>query len=170
MKNENYEKALESFTLPTYTEIPDVGLYLEQVVKYINGFFSDFTEMQITSSMISNYVKSKMISNPHKKMYNRDQIAQLFFIIIAKNVLSMDYIRICLQDSPLFSNTEEGYTYFRENLLSVVHSFFTSPLTLSQKDTEEETAVSNIVIAVAHKMYLEKYFDQLHSTSEATGN
>ncbi|MEE1411814.1 MAG: DUF1836 domain-containing protein, partial [Bulleidia sp.] len=98
MKNIQNIQALQDFHLPAYAEIPDVGLYLEQVVKYINSFFTDFEEMNITSSMVSNYVKSKLVSSPHKKMYSRDQIATLFFIAIAKNVLSMEYIRICLQN------------------------------------------------------------------------
>ena len=33
----------KEFNLPKYNEIPDVGLYLDQVVKYINSFFIRFS-------------------------------------------------------------------------------------------------------------------------------
>ena len=72
MRKEKNIQAMQDFHLPDYAEIPDVGLYLEQVVKYINSFFCDFEEMKITNSMVSNYVKSKLVSNPHKKMYSSD--------------------------------------------------------------------------------------------------
>ena len=99
MKKEQNIQAMQDFHLPAYTEIPDVGLYLEQVVKYINSFFNDFEEMKITNSMVSNYVKSKLISSPHKKMYSRDQIAVLFFIAIAKNVLSWNtFVFVCRKE------------------------------------------------------------------------
>lgn len=46
----------ENFRLPRYKEIPDIGLYLEQTVSYINNILS-IIDISITSSMLSNYVK-----------------------------------------------------------------------------------------------------------------
>ena len=43
--------------LPEYREIPDVGLYLDQAVKYINGILEPYPDLQVTGSMLSNYVK-----------------------------------------------------------------------------------------------------------------
>ena len=50
-------KTIEGFRLPRYREIPNVGLYLEQVAKYINGYLNVLGYADITPSMISNYVK-----------------------------------------------------------------------------------------------------------------
>ncbi|MBQ1306569.1 MAG: DUF1836 domain-containing protein, partial [Erysipelotrichaceae bacterium] len=72
--------AMEAFRLPTYREIPSVGLYLDQTSKYINECLSVIPGCSITNSMISNYVKHKLIANPVKKQYGRDQIAYLIFI------------------------------------------------------------------------------------------
>ncbi|RAZ93817.1 hypothetical protein DK853_38335, partial [Klebsiella oxytoca] len=68
------------------------GLYLEQVVKYINGVLGGLGCQEITSSMVSNYVKKGYIANPVKKQYYAEQIAYLFFLSVAKNVLPMDNI------------------------------------------------------------------------------
>ncbi len=78
---------IQRFRLPRYREIPDVGLYLDQTVKYINGFLMVLGDMEITASMVSNYVKKGYISNPVRKQYSARQIAQLFFIAIAKTVI-----------------------------------------------------------------------------------
>ena len=82
--------SIELFRLPRYREIPDVGLYLDQTVKYINPFLAPLGFAEITPSMVSNYVKKGYIKSPVRKQYDAVQIAYLFFIAVAKNVLSMD--------------------------------------------------------------------------------
>ena len=57
-KNKKEEvKISKEFSLPKYNEIPDVGLYLDQVVKYINSFFESYEDLVVTPSMLTNYVK-----------------------------------------------------------------------------------------------------------------
>ena len=81
---------VETFRLPRYNEIPNVGLYLEQATKYVGEYLEPLGEYTLTPSMISNYVKKGLIANPVKKQYGRDHIAYLFFIAMAKSVLSLD--------------------------------------------------------------------------------
>ncbi len=57
--NTKIESTLHEFRLPTYNEIPDVGLYLEQVAKFINSYFVEFPEMQVTPSDDFKAVQSK---------------------------------------------------------------------------------------------------------------
>ena len=54
------------FALPRYSDLPQVGLYLDQTVQFINGYFRDFPGVELTSSMVSNYVKKGIISHPVK--------------------------------------------------------------------------------------------------------
>lgn len=54
------------YRMPRYKEIPNVGLYLEQTVKYINECLAPI-EISITPSMLSNYVKKGYIDRPDKK-------------------------------------------------------------------------------------------------------
>jgi hypothetical protein len=56
------KEALGSFAMPAYEQIPDVGLYLEQVARFINSFLTAYPEMTVTPSMISNYAKQKLIA------------------------------------------------------------------------------------------------------------
>ena len=78
-----------NLNLPKYNEIPDVGLYLEQVTKYINGLMEEYPNLSITSSMVSNYVKQGLLPKCVKKQYSRDQIMRLILITFGKTVLSM---------------------------------------------------------------------------------
>ena len=66
------QRTLDSLHLPEYKEIPDVGLYLEQVTRFINTALESFPDMSVTPSMISNYVKLKVVTRPEKKVYSRD--------------------------------------------------------------------------------------------------
>ena len=93
MKQETKQQissSISDFRLPRYHEIPNVGLYLEQATKYVYEYLEPLGEFILTPSMISNYVKKGLIANPVKKQYGRDHIAYLFFIAVAKSVLSLD--------------------------------------------------------------------------------
>lgn len=154
---------LHSFLLPAYNEIPDVGLYLDQVTKYINGWLNDFPEMQVTPSMIANYVKLKLVAKATKKAYSREQIAYFIFIAMAKTVLSMDHIRLVFETQAKQCSPEQGYEYFRRDLQAVLSSFYSPSVREAgndRKGTEEKRMVHNVCVAIAHKMYLDRYFDQ----------
>ena len=68
---------INGFRLPRYTQIPDVGLYLEQVVRYVNAHLAPLGEPELTSSMVSNYVKQGLIPSPVKKSYAAEHLARL---------------------------------------------------------------------------------------------
>ncbi len=89
--------SVQDFRLPKYDEIPDVGLFLEQTTKYIAKYVEPLQDVTITGSMISNYVKKKIIAKPVKKQYYTEQIAYLIFIAIAKSVLSLEDINLFIQ-------------------------------------------------------------------------
>lgn len=57
---------ISGFRLPRYEQIPDVGLYLEQTVRYVNSFLAPLGEVELTASMASNYVKHKLLPAPGK--------------------------------------------------------------------------------------------------------
>jgi len=169
MENKAIKDKLNQFELPVYEEIPDVGLYLEQVSRYINGPLAEFPEMKVTPSMISNYAKAKLFSRVNKKTYSREQIAIVFFITIAKSVLSIEYVRTALD---LFRDknysVQKGYEYFRNELQNAVTIFY-EPSTTKNKNaniTEDEKMLKNICTTIAHKMYLERYFETLQSTMQ----
>ena len=114
---------IRRFQLPRYAELPAMGLYLEQVAKYISDYLEPLAGVEITSSMISNYVKKGIVSNPVKKQYNREQIAGLIFVAVMKTVVAIDDIRLMLSIQRSTYPTQVAYDYFcmeLENMLQYV--------------------------------------------------
>ena len=104
---------MDRFQLPLYNEIPDVGLYLDQVQRFAEDKLKPLKDVSITSSMISNYVKQSIIRKPVKKLYYRDQIAEIIFVAIAKTVMSLNDIRGIMEIHRNESETGRAYEYFR---------------------------------------------------------
>ena len=115
---------ITDFHMPRFEDIPNVGLYLEQTVSYITEYLSPILDSAITSSMISNYVKKKLVSNPVRKQYSRDQIASLFFIAVTKSVLSLENIRVLLAIRDERYDSSTAYNYFCDGLERVISSVF----------------------------------------------
>ena len=74
--------------LADWEELPDIGLYMDQVTGLLNRKLAPFTmgrdEAPLTPSMINNYVKSGHISRPRKKKYSREQLAALYMLCSLK--------------------------------------------------------------------------------------
>lgn len=157
-KTEFYAE-IRDFRLPKYSEIPDVGLFLEQTTKYISGLLPPLGGVSITSSMISNYVKQKLIANPVKKQYGRDQIAYLIFIAIAKSVLSLEHIQVLIDMQKKSYDAKTAYEYFCEefeNALRVAFGFQEDYKAIGKQNSKQKVILRNTIIAIAHKVYLEK--------------
>ena len=160
------QNSINGFSLPRYNDIPNVGLYLEQVVKYISEYLEPLESFSLTSSMVSNYVKKGLVENPVKKQYNREQIARLFFIAVAKNVLTMEDIRLLFEMQHETYEPKRAYDYFCnefENVLQFVFGLKGHLDTVGSDSNDTKTMLRNTIIAVAYKVYLDKYLAALHS-------
>lgn len=163
-KRDDILQSVRNFSLPRYDEIPNVGLYLEQTSKYISEYLSCLGEFALTGSMISNYVKKDLISNPVKKQYDREQIAYLIFIAVAKSVLSMEDIRLLIQLQKTAYTSQKAYEYFRmelENVLFYVFGLKDTLEVVGHDRTQTKNMLRTLIITVAHKVYLDKYFAAL---------
>lgn len=147
--------------MPRYKEIPNVGLYLEQVVKYINDVLNPL-HLSITPSMLSNYVKKGYIARPVKKQYCSEQIAYLIFIVVAKQVLSMEHISALIEMQKSTYSAEKAYNYFCEELEYTIEQTFkktSEQVPLSEDFPYEKKALRSVVIAVSHIIYLNYCFE-----------
>lgn len=116
-------EAMNHYSPVPWDMIPDIGLYMDQVITFITRMYEplygDATVGYLSSSMINNYVKSKLIPRPVGKKYSREQIAMLAMIVSLKQVSSMEDIRTML--TPRDGRTiEELYSMFCERQQSVI--------------------------------------------------
>ena len=160
---------IESFRMPRYQDIPDVGLYLDQTVKYINRYLEPLGCLEITASMVSNYVKRGYIANPVKKQYDREQIAYLLFLAIAKSVLPMEHINRLFAMQKQTYSSEVAYNYFcveLENTLRFIFDLVEEPEDSGTTDTLAKTMLRSTIIAVAHIIYLNRQFEQIEEQGQ----
>lgn len=167
MKLKTKQKIAETFSnfhLPRYQEIPDVGLYLEQTAKFICEYLGPLEESCLTPSMISNYVKKGLINNPVKKLYNREQIAYLIFIAIAKNVMSLDGLRNFIALQKRTYPMQKAYDYFClqfESLLLYTAEATDTVDIVGEDTADEKRLLFSCIVAVTQKIYLEKCLDAI---------
>ncbi len=96
-KLRRWEKYLEDFKLPSWKEIPDIGLYMEQVIILLKDYLDYLPpelkdEQIITAATINNYVRTKIMPEPVKKKYYRIHIAYLVMICTMKQILPIAVI------------------------------------------------------------------------------
>ncbi len=186
-KIKDFTKTVEGFELPAYRDIPDVGLFLEQVVRYISKFTDAASLQPLTGSMVSNYVKKRIISNPVKKMYTRDQIAYLIFIAFTKNSVQIEDMPMLFAIQQESFDNEEAYEFFRREMQESLLEIFELGLedkkkrktgadasaskssASSKKLFDHRSLLKNICDAVAQRIYLDNcirmYREEMTGTS-----
>ncbi len=87
---------LAAYTPPSWEMLPDLGLYMDQVITYLDQkcrtLYPD-GRVFITPAMINNYVKSSVISRPDGKKYSRDLLAQLVMLCTIKPASSLEELK-----------------------------------------------------------------------------
>lgn len=161
---DNLIDSIKAFHLPRYEELPDVGLYLEQTTQYINNYLAPLGCIEITGSMISNYVKKGLIANPVKKQYYASQIGHLICTAILKHVLSLEHINELFQRYRSVYTEQVAYDYFcmeLENILYFQFGLKESVNEIGSSSTVEKEMLRSAIIAVSHIIYLNNCFEIL---------
>ena len=91
---------INAFAPVPWAQIPDLGLYMDQVITFIGRIYQPLygadIKRYLSPAMINNYVKSRLIPRPAGKKYSREQIALLIMIVALKQVSAMEEIRAML--------------------------------------------------------------------------
>jgi len=116
---ENLQKWLErasTFELPSFKELPNVPLYMEQVTAYINKTLAPMSPKDseiLTSYMVNNYVKARIIKEPTKKKYNEEHLGYLLAISSLKNSLTMaELSHLIALDADITEDKSVLYRFF----------------------------------------------------------
>lgn len=93
-KLRRWETYLHDYRLPSWEEIPDLGLYMEQVHALLRQYLDYLPpelkdEQFITAATINNYVRNRFMPEPCRKKYYRVHIAYLIMICTLKQTLSI---------------------------------------------------------------------------------
>lgn len=118
-KLRRWEKYLIDYRLPEWNEIPDIGLYMEQVIEVLKKYLDYLPpelkdENFITAATINNYVRKGFMPKPENKRYYRTHMAYLIIICSLKQSLSIPTLKtiipVDLSEEEL-KNTYTAYVY-----------------------------------------------------------
>ncbi|MBQ8073630.1 MAG: DUF1836 domain-containing protein [Clostridia bacterium] len=114
---------LQGCILPEWNTLPDFGLYKDQMISFVNRALPSLSgKLDLTASMINNYVKAGLIDRPVGKKYSRESLAQLFMVILLKLTTPMDTVKTLLHPKD-GTETQALYTLFRRYQDQVVSEF-----------------------------------------------
>ena len=113
---------IETAALPRWDELPDIELYMDQVInlvsKYLSPILSQQEQPMLTKSMVNNYVKLGLIPAPVKKKYSRVHLAFLIAITLLKQVLTIPEIKTGIIYQGRISGIHKAYNIFCDVLES----------------------------------------------------
>ena len=102
-------------SLPKWEELPDIDLYMDQVIALMNRYLDNRTkDKMITPSMVNNYVKMKVMPAPVKKKYTREHLMYLIVICVLKQVMPLSSVETVLKDGLEQTEPAVFYGRFRE--------------------------------------------------------
>jgi len=149
-----------NFYIPRWEELPEMELYSEQVIKYLEDylepFHADQSEKLITKAMVNNYVKHGILKPPVKKRYNKSHIAYLFVISLMKQVYSINDIKILIRLALGIAPIEVSFNEFCNVMEESIECIFANKVYI----TEEPTGKGRHVLKCAAQSYANKLYVQ----------
>lgn len=116
MDAQEYIDKMADFHLPRYDEIPEIDLYMDQLIKYVSDqvdLLATFGDRPLTSSMVNNYVKQKLVPQPKSKRYERVHVAYLIVVCVLKRTFSIaDIQRLIALEVQHHYQVQEAYDFF----------------------------------------------------------
>ena len=149
---EQLKEKLVSKRPVSWTEFPDIGLYMDQVVSYMHRQLIDFEgDGQITPAMVNNYIKDRLLPRADGKKYSREHLAGLTEICLLKQVLSVRDAGLLLHQELGEGDHEMFYSKFKQILDKALTG------TAEQIDPDREVeALSDIALRLAIFSYCDK--------------
>ena len=160
----------QDFHMPRYDEIPDIDLYMDQLLAYIDKLLSPLifpnTEKILTTSMVNNYVKQGILPPTVKKRYSRKHVIILIEICLAKQIYSIQEIGKLIAVQNAIFDMRTSYNYICTELENALKTTFANePLSKDSGSSNQQARllVRNTVIAFTHKLHTQMLCDELHS-------
>ena len=128
----------------SWDSLPDIDLYMDQVVAYLARQTAGGNEPSMTSAMINNYVKDGLMPRACGKRYHREHLVYLTAIGLLKNVLTVKDMKLLLEQE--IREGEEPAFY--EQFLSQLDGAY---CTVNERipDTLEESGLAEAALSLA---------------------
>ncbi len=129
-----------------WENLPDIDLYMDQVVGYLPRQTVGGKAPAITSAMINNYVKDGLLPRACGKRYHKEHLVYLTAIGLLKNVLTVKDMKLLLDSEIHEGEEEQFYSHF---LGRVDEAFSGVSLGVDEALEEEDLAEAAMTLALA---------------------
>lgn len=179
---ENWLNDLNNFSFKSFEQLPDLELYMDQVVTFLEKqlyvFQTSTMDKQITPSMINNYVKGEVLPAPISKKYSKEHLALIEEICTLKQVLSIAEVKQILDKSYNNENKNDSFNHFNElnseKTSNVVSEAFKLLNDVDENDYSklndialEFAVTANCYINIAKRiLYLTRAFERIDEQQE----
>ena len=133
-----------------WEELPDIPLYMDQVVGYLARQMVTFDQGDdLTPAMINNYVKDGLLERANGKKYGEEHLAYLIAISALKKVLSVREMKALTAIGRERRDSQRQYEYFWRYLDETMGE------TADRIDPEMDgRALSKLVLELAMQSYV----------------
>ena len=157
-----WQNFMEVFRLPGWEELPDMDLYVDQVVtlvsRYLNLIPQDEKNPLITASSINNYVRLRVMPAPVRKRYGRRHLAYVLMICTLKQSMAMTEIQKVLPPDMDDEDTKQIYANFVGRINGAIQGFIDQVNAEAARELVEgnEQGCTNLVLHSAVNSVLYK--------------
>lgn len=112
------KRRLEQERPAAWNELPDISLYMDQIISYMPRQLIHFDDRDaLTSAMVNNYIKDGLVPRAEGKRYAPVHLAYLTAVCALKKVLSVrDISNLIHSGEELGMDAEAMYGYFLRKL------------------------------------------------------
>ena len=97
----------------TWDAMPDIGLYMDQIISYMPRQLIHYGEDEgLTSAMVNNYIKDGILPRADGKRYSRTHLGYLTAICALKRVLSVRDASLLIRSGTQGKVPQDVYAYF----------------------------------------------------------
>ena len=167
------KSSLENLHIPTWNELPNIDLYLDQVVTLVNTDLSPYiffnndnnkdNNLVLSKTMINNYVKNNLIDAPIKKKYGKVQLAKLFVICVLKQVYSMNDIKSLITVALEGSDIAFAYNQFCRQFKKALNCTINREdfIDIDSASNDNKYLLKSVLLSCSYKIYTNNVLNNL---------
>lgn len=160
MSQSEYVAAICNLHLPRYSELPQIDLYMDQMLSYVGdhvGLVLPYDDKGLTGYMVNNYVKQGIVPKPKSKRYRPEHVAYLIIVTILKQSFSFSEIMQLIQAQIAASEVAHAYDLFCSALEAELRVLFGGEkITHPEEMTPAHRMLNATVTSIANKIYVER--------------
>ena len=162
------KRRMEEQRPAAWEELPDLALYMDQIVSYMPRQLIHFDDRDaLTSAMVNNYIKDGIVPRAEGKRYSPTHLAYLTAVCALKKVLSVrDISNLIHSGEELGMDSEAMYGYFLRKLDKALSD---TADTISPDAEQKELAKLALTLALqsyAYQLACTRILDILQPGSE----